>query len=87
MVKIELIDAENEAVRSVELYPSSENQRQLEYVVELPLGLYQLDVVYEFRSITRFDKNEELGWTRVGGRHQIRLEGEEHRFPPPKETR
>ena len=86
-VKLDLFDGNEELLRTVELFPRPEQSVRLEYVVNVPKGLYRLDIDYEVQVADSNIKTPGVGWTRVGVRHQIRMEGEDYRFPPPEETR
>ena len=85
-VSIEIRQPHGEPIRRIELFPTSTRARQVECVVDAASGDYEFDVDYEFRAPDQVDKNHGGGWTRVGVQHQIRLEGEDYRIPPPKEA-
>jgi hypothetical protein len=82
-VRIELSDTSGELLRSVTLFPKDKLQKSLEYTARLPNGAYRAELAFECRSDAFDDKNHEGGWTLVGVQHQIRLEGEDYRFPAP----
>jgi hypothetical protein len=87
-VKFDIFDSDNELVRSASFFPKTTTPPRIAYEVDVPSGLYRLEIEYE---VSKFDsrdgKTHGVDWTRVGVQHQVRLEGEEYRFPPPEETR
>jgi hypothetical protein len=85
-VTIELCEPTGEALRSVTLFPRASTARQVEHSVKIARGDYQATLVFEYRSAAQVDKNHGGGWTRVGVQHQIRLTGEDYRFPAPQEA-
>lgn len=86
-VNVEVSDLLGETWTSAELFPEDPSSSEITYLVKLPPGNYRFKTEYEIRSKIRSadadDKNHGGGWTRVGVQHQIRLEGEDHHFPPP----
>ena len=80
---VEIRTADDQVLRMVTLYPQFRRAPRLEHVLSVPPGQYKLDLTYEIRSADFDDKNQGGGWTRLGLQHQIRLEGEDHRIPPP----
>lgn len=84
-VSLTLTDSKQDVVRTIDLFPHGMVERSLSHTVSAVNGNYQLSVEFEMRAPGDVDKNHGGGWTRVGVLHQIRLEGANYRFPPPKE--
>ncbi len=82
-LEVEVSSATGEELRSAVLRPAGGNPLKIDYLLSIPPGNYQVYIVYEMRPAEDLDKNHVGGWTRVGVQHQIRLEGEDHHFPPP----
>jgi hypothetical protein len=84
-VDVEIRDDHGDVWRTAELFVPSPNPRSLSYVAALPRGEYQIATSYELLDVGQTDKNHRGGWTRKTVRHQIRLEGADHHFPPPND--
>jgi hypothetical protein len=83
-VRVDVTSPDGQAWRTIELHPLIPNPRRLECLLKLPPGEYRIDATYDMRPAGRIDKDHESDWTRMGVQHQIRLEGEDHHFPPPE---
>lgn len=84
-VEIEIADDSGDTWRTAEIFAPLPNPPSLDYVASLPRGTYQIATHYEILTADELDKNHGGGWTRKTVRHQIRLEGADHHFPPPKD--
>jgi len=82
-VRVDVTDADGEPWKSVQLFPRIPNPPWIECLVNVPAGEYRIKLTYQIRSTGSIDKNQESDWTLMGVQHQIRLDGEDHHFPPP----
>jgi hypothetical protein len=87
-VQLSLFDSDDDLIRSASFFPGFSAPSKISYGVSVPSGTYRLEIEYEISSEkASIGKSPGVDWTRMGVQHQVRLEGEEYRFPPPEEAR